>query len=206
MSAPVIQITELPVLADHLDVARTAWLDLLPASSASTGLFERVDGSALLEIRAYESWPNLDTSATERQHLWERLAPHAEGDFRRELLTYIEEPKPTGSPLPETDRLELRYVEVRPPKYEDYRAWREQTIFDVIRTSPEVTTFSAYHTVFTARPGVLFLSGFNGDLDSYLKVFSSDRYREIVQAAGDNYITGGNKGLATRIYTRVRKN
>lgn len=204
MSAPIIQVTELPIIDGHMDDAREAWRSLLNASPEDSCLYEQDDVSTLLTIRAYGSWPSLERIEAERQSLWNALAIHAAGDFRRELLTYVEEPKPTRGPLPDTEHLELRYVEVRPPKYRDYRAWRNETIFDVVRNSPEVATFAAYHTAFSTRPGVLFLSGFNSDVDSYRAVFSSDRYREIVQAAGDNYITGGNQGLATRIYNRVQ--
>ncbi|KQU00379.1 hypothetical protein [Sanguibacter sp. Leaf3] len=203
MSASTIQITELPLVEGTLPAARSAWKGLLAGSPDDVRLYEREDGTTLLEIRAYETWPDLGATGLERQDLWDALATWAAGDFRREILTRIEEPKPTAGPLPETEHLELRYVEVRPPRYEDYRAWRDETIFDVVRTSPEISTFSAYHTVMTTRPGVLFLSGFDGDPGVYRSVFSSDRYKEIVQAAGDNYITGGNHGLATRIYTRV---
>lgn len=205
MSAQIIQVTELAVIAHDLAAARSAWLGLLPSASDDVRLYEREDASTLLEIRAYEAWPDLEESATQRKRLWDAVAQHAAGDFRRELLEYVEEPKPTRGLLPDSNHLELRYVEVRPPKYDEYRAWRDKTIFYVVRTSPEVSTFSAYHTVFTTRPGVLFLSAFDGNVEAYRKVFSSDRYQEIVQAAGDNYITGGNQGLATRLYNRVTK-
>ncbi|WP_454931902.1 hypothetical protein [Actinomyces oricola] len=203
MFAPIIQLTELAIIKDNLNTARNVWQELVPDNN-TIQLYEQLDSPTLLELRAYPTWPNLYDTAPERQELWESLAQYAEGDFRRELLTYIEEPKPTNTPLPDTANLELRHVEVRPPKYDDYRAWRERTIFDVVRASPEVSTFSAYHTVFSTRPGVLFLSGFNGSPNDYLHVFSSARYRQIVQAAGKNYITGGNQGLATRIFRLVR--
>lgn len=204
MSAPIIQLTELAIIKNNLKTARNAWRKLIPDSSNTARLYEQLDSPTLLELRAYPTWPNLFDTAPERRELWETLSQYAEGDFRRELLTYIEEPKPIDTPLPDTANLELRRVEVRPPQYDDYRAWRNRTIFDVVRAAPEVSTFSAYHTVFSTHPGVLFLSGFDGSLNDYRQVFSSARYRQIVQAAGAKYITRGEQGLDTRIFRLVR--
>jgi hypothetical protein len=202
MSAPFIQITELPVIDGHIDHAQAAWTDVQQPSDVRR-LYRKLDQSALLEVAASATWPDLAASAAERDALWEKVGVHAAGDFRREILRYVEEPKPTSGPLPDGQYLELRYVEVKPPVYEEYRAWRDRTIFDVVRESEQVKTFSAYHTAFTTRPGVVFLSAFDGDVDAYRGVFSSPRYRQIVQEAGDNYITGGNHGLATRVYVRA---
>ncbi|WJZ02945.1 hypothetical protein [Corynebacterium freiburgense] len=205
MSASIIQINELPIISEQFENAKIAWFGIISKSSSSVALFASNDKETLLEIRAHDGWSNLEESVDATKHLWDVLAPYAAGDFRREILTLVEEPKPTNIPLPESAHLELRYVEVLPRKYQAYLKWREKTIFDVVRESPQITTFSAYHTVFSTRPGVLFLSGFDCEIDEYTKVFTSDRYRKIVQAAGDNYITGGNQGLATRIYTRVKE-
>lgn len=203
MSAPIIQVTELAITEGKFDAARAAWASLLEASSWSWRLWARADRSALMEIRAFESWPNLEKTEVDRRALWDALGVHAEGDFRRELLVFTEAPKPTNGLLPDTEHLELRHVEVRPVRYVEYRAWREKTIFDVVRSSPEIATFIAYHTAFSTRPGVLFLSGFDGDVDAYRGVFASDRYRQIVQTAGNEYITGSDQGLTTRIYHKV---
>lgn len=46
----------------------------------------------------------------------------------------------------------------------------------------------------------MFVSGFSANPESYNAVFASDRYLEIVQQAGDQYITGGSEGLYTKTY------
>lgn len=83
---------------------------------------------------------------------------------------------------------------------DEYRQWREKTIFDVVRNADEVQAFLAYHSVVSGQPGVMFISGFSADPENYNAVFASDRYRQIVQEAGDRYITGGANGLYTRTY------
>jgi hypothetical protein len=116
----------------------------------------------------------------------------------------VEAPKPERAALPHTDYLQLRHVEVRPPMYRAYRQWREETIFDVVRGSDDIEVFLAYHSVLSTEPGVMFLSGFECAPEQYQRTFTSERYQQIVRQAGDNYITGGERGLYTRIYRRIR--
>lgn len=115
---------------------------------------------------------------------------------------YVEAPKPTNSLLPDTDYIQLRHVEVPPQRMQAYRQWREETIFDVVRGNDEVDTFLAYHSLISGQPGVMFIAGFSGDPAAYQQVFSSSRYKDIVQQAGTSYITGGSDGLYTRLYVR----
>ena len=64
----------------------------------------------------------------------------------------------------------------------------------------KIESFEAFHSLISGVPGVMFISSFNGDKQSYKEAFTNARYQEIIQQAGDNYITGGNEGLYTRIY------
>ena len=131
------------------------------------------------------------------------IAPALVGDFRRQVVDFVEAPKDTDAPLPSTPYIQLRHVEVKPQMYEAYREWRERTIFDVVRTHDEIEVFLAYHSLLSTEPGVLFLSGFRVDPKEYLAVFASPAYQEIVKQAGDTYIT--DRGLYTRIYARVEE-
>jgi hypothetical protein len=161
-----------------------------------------LDGQELLQLRGYDNLGQFATSSEQLLLDMRRFAPYVTGDVRRELLTLVEAPKPIKSKLPETDYLQLRHIEVPPAKYEAYRAWRERTIFEVVRESAEIHTFLAYHSLVSGQPGVMFFSGFSGDLEKYRAVFDSERYREIVRQAGDSYIAGGTDGLFTRLYVR----
>ncbi|MNV86891.1 hypothetical protein D3C71_1809580 [compost metagenome] len=99
--------------------------------------------------------------------------------------------------------MQLRHVEVRPARHAAYRAWREETIFQVVRDNTEVEVFLAYHSLVSSQPGVMFISGFSGSVQDYRAVFENEKYGEIVRQAGDQYITGGPGGLYTRIYQRA---
>jgi hypothetical protein len=201
MSASILLATELPVRPEAAEAARAAWLELgLPGTRA---LYRCLEADTLLELRALADLSEIADASKDFAPLWEAVGPHAAGDFRRQVLEYVEAPKEPGTPLPATPYVQMRYVEVKPPAYEAYRAWREATIFDVVRSADTVESFTAYHTVLSMQPGVMFVSGFSCTPEEYNVPFTSPRYKEIVQQAGDSYITGGPGGLYTRMYERV---
>ena len=46
----------------------------------------------------------------------------------------------------------------------------------------------------------MLISAFNGNKEAYTEAFTNAQYQQPTQQAGDDYITGGNEGLYTRIY------
>ena len=170
---------------------------------ATTRYLFDLEQQELLQLRAYESLVDFAAGTDVLASDLERFASHMNADVKRELLTYVEAPKPCASALPHTDYVQLRHVEVPPPRQEAYRAWREETIFEVVRNNPEVELFLAYHSLVSNQPGVMFIAGFSGPVAQYRTVFENDAYLEIVRQAGDQYITGGPGGLYTRIYQRA---
>ncbi|MDP4557191.1 hypothetical protein Q9247_05805 [Halomonas meridiana] len=163
-------------------------------------IFASLDESEVLELRAIEDNFQLTALTATTRQVAHKLSEHLVGDIRRELLDFIEAPKNISTLLPTTPYIQLRHVEVKPDSMDRYRQWREETIFDVVRNADEVQVFLAYHSVISGQPGVMFVSGFSVNPESYNAVFASDRYREIVQQAGDRYITGGPEGLYTQTY------
>jgi hypothetical protein len=205
MSAHLITVTELSVKPDRIDEAIAAWLGHHESSGMEGRvLYRGLDESTLLELAPVsDTLDELPALRADWLTLWHTVGHLAESDFARQVLHFVEAPKPVATPLPETPYVQLRHVEVPPPVYRDYRAWRKETIFDVVLTSPEVEVFTAYHSVFSTEPGVMFVSGFSCTPEEYGAVFASPRYQEIVRQAGDQYITGGERGLYTRMYARV---
>jgi hypothetical protein len=204
MSATVLLVTELPVAAEQRDRAVEAWSEHLLASPGKDRVLYRcLEADTLLELRVLDGLDAIDAAEVDFDLLWSAVGPYAAGDFRRQVVRFVEAPKEPGTDLPQTPYVQLRYVEVKPPMYEAYRAWREETIFAVVRESDEVESFSAYHTVVSTQPGVLFVSGFSVPVAEYMAPFTNERYKEIVAQAGDRYITGGPGGLYTRCYERV---
>ncbi|MHC5348927.1 hypothetical protein [Metapseudomonas furukawaii] len=161
------------------------------------------DEMELLQLRAYDDLADFSGDEYELEADVERFREYMSADVVRELLMHVESPKPCDSKLPDTDYIQLRHVEVLPEKYSEYRQWRADTIFQVVKESVAVEVFLAYHSMVSGQPGVMFIAGFSGDPAEYQEVFETDRYREIVRQAGSNYITGGMDGLYTRNYSRL---
>ncbi len=173
---------------------------LQSTSAPGARLFESVADGEIIALAP--AGTALDLAALEAG--WEResalVAPFLAGDVRREVLSFVEAPKPSRDTIPSTPWLQLRHIEVKPPLYAQYRAWRERTIFDVVRNAPEIEVFLAYHSVLSTQPGVMFFSGFSCDRTAYQSVFDSARYKNIVAEAGDQFIAGGAEGLYTKLY------
>ncbi|MGW0532096.1 hypothetical protein [Streptomyces sp. NPDC003032] len=206
MAASLIVTSELSVKPDRVDEAVAAWLRLHADSPAPDGaLYRGLDGTSLLEFTPLSALTEIEALRPDWQQQFEELAPFAEGDFSRELLEFVEAPKPTDLVLPGTRYVQMRHVEVKPAQYQAYRAWRDETIYDVVRGHDDVEVFLAYHSVLSSAPGVMFVSGFNCSPEQYNTAFTSPRYQEIVQQAGDRYITGGDRGLYTKFYERVEQ-
>ncbi|MEA3252591.1 MAG: hypothetical protein U9Q35_13755 [Pseudomonadota bacterium] len=197
MAANIVLVSRFPIEPGTVPSLR----DLLNDDSKTRYLID-VEQQEILQLRAYKDLENFAANITNLDNDWQRFSGVMVGDVRRELLQYVEAPKPTDSLLPDTDYIQLRHVEVLPQRMQAYRQWREETIFDVVRRNDEVDTFLAYHSLISGQPGVMFIAGFSGDPAAYQQVFSSSRYKDIVQQAGTSYITGGNDGLYTRLYVR----
>lgn len=205
MSARLITITELSVKPSMATEAIAAWLRHNETSDV-TGrvLYRSLDGPTLMELaEVSDTFDELPTLRADWLALWHAVGHMAESDFSRQLLHLVEAPKPAQAPLPRTPYVQLRHIEVPPPVYREYRSWREETIFDVVRAAPEVEVFTAYHSVLSTDPGVMFVTGFSCPPDEYSAVFTSPRYQDIVRQAGQRYIAGGERGLYTRLYARI---
>lgn len=204
MSARHILITEFKPVAGALDASAAAWAAMpKPDGAVQREIYVAHDGSTVLEVLALPDLHSVTALGAHWQGSWQTLGHHLASDFSRQVLEFVEAPKDCSEPIPATTYLQLRHVEVPPPAYADYLAWRDRTIFDVVRGASEVAVFLAYHSVISGEPGVMFLSGFSGDVDGYTQVFTSDRYKNIVREAGSQFITGGDKGLYTKIYRRL---
>lgn len=197
MAAPILLLSIFPV---DPGARSSPWNDL--KDDDRTRYLSALDRREVLQLRGYDSMAALAASAELLGADSRRFADHMTGEVRRELLSYVEAPKPTPSLLPQTDYLQLRHIEVAPPRQAEYHAWRARTIFQVVQDSNAIHTFLAYQSLISGQPGVMFLSGFSGTVEEYLAVFESARYQEIVRQAGDRYITGGSNGLYTRMYAR----
>lgn len=166
-------------------------------------LYRGLGDDALLELSPVVGMSQLGELRDRCDDLSEVLRSSLRCDVRRQLLEFVEAPKPGQTAVLRTPYVQVRHVEVKPRDYRDYRDWRERTIFDVVRSASEIDVFLAYHSLISTEPGVMFLSGFSCDPDEYGVIFDSPRYQEIVREAGTAYISGGAAGLYTKTYSHV---
>ncbi|OCQ52240.1 hypothetical protein Ppb6_02567 [Photorhabdus australis subsp. thailandensis] len=201
MSAKYIVITRFP-LKENTDTHK--FNTLKNKDNKKYFISDEQGINELLELRSFSSINEISESENELESAFQSFSSILRGDIRRELVKFVEAPIDSEYELPATEYIQLRHVEVPAENYKKYRQWREETIFNVVRENKEkITSFEAYHSLISGQPGVMFISAFNVDKESYLEVFTNERYLNIIQQAGDNYITGGNGGLYTRIYRSI---
>ncbi|EJE9730181.1 TPA: hypothetical protein ACWV6T_005228 [Salmonella enterica subsp. enterica serovar Muenchen] len=201
MSAKYVLITRFP-LKNHTDTEQ--FKALQNSADKKYFLSDEPGINELLELRAFDNIAAIVPYEAELETAFHTFAKHLAGDVRRELVKFVEAPIDSANPLPETEYIQLRHVEVPAENYNQYRHWREETIFNVVRDNKDkITSFGAYHSLISGQPGVMFISAFTGDKDAYRAAFTNERYQTIIQQAGDNYITGGNEGLYTRFYRSI---
>lgn len=167
--------------------------------------FVREDGTnEILELKVINEIGDISYLEENLIDVFKANKDYLSGDIRRELLRFVEAPIASESDLPNTEFVQLRHVEVPAERYDDYLEWRDRTIFNVVRDNADkINSFEAYHSLISGQPGVLFISSFNGDVEEYMKPFNDENYKDIIRQAGDDYITGGNEGLYTRLYRAI---
>jgi len=133
----------------------------------------------------------------------ERVAAFLLSDWNRQLIETVETVKSSEVALQNSGYLQLRYIEVPRKVYGEYARWRKETIFKHVKNQEQIESFHAYHTLLSTEPGVMFLSAFSCPEEEYVKCFNNPHYLSIVREAGDRFISGGEKGLYTKIYKRV---
>lgn len=118
-------------------------------------------------------------------------------DVEREILFLEDKPiNDTFDTRIDSQYIQIRKIEVLPKKYESYRNWREQSIFNFVRKNKDtIKTFGAYHSQISGNPGVTFISLFD-DINKHENIFNSKEYNEILVTADKNFIINGrDKGL-----------
>lgn len=159
MASPVLLVTEVFPVAGKVDALAAVWTALpTPAVSDARSIYKSLDQTSCIELIALRNIGQLVDLEDFFQQSWSLLGDDLQGDFHRHLLRFVEAPKNISEPLPKTPFIQMRHVEVRPAVYHDYLAWRDRTIFDVVRNAPEVEAFLAYHSVISSEPGVMFVS------------------------------------------------
>jgi hypothetical protein len=198
MTSRLLLVTEVPVSPEAIGAALNVLRGQSPAGAVH---YRGAEASTVLELAPLDNLAQLDELTPRWPALAAGLAPLSVGDIRRQVLEFVEAPKPVPGQLPETPYIQLRHVEVKPAVKQDYLEWRVGTIFAEVHKSQQVEAFLAYHSLLSTEPGVTFVSGFSCTPEEYLPTFASERYAEIARQAHPRFVT--DDGLYTRIYRRA---
>ncbi|CRY56274.1 MULTISPECIES: hypothetical protein [Yersinia] len=177
---------------------------LQPSEMKNYYLSTQGEDKELLEFNSYTELSAIQNDENNLDCILDSLKTILSGDVKRELVKFVESPIASEKPIPDSEYVQLRHVEVVPEFHSQYRNWREETIFNVVRSNKDkIESFEAYHSLFSTQPGVMFVSSFSVSPNEYIKSFTDENYQRIIQQAGDKYITGGNDGLYTKIYQKI---
>jgi hypothetical protein len=205
MEQQFIYISEVTINEEAIETATSLWKNSTFGTFKHQLFSEESNPQRLLALIALEGLSDVEEAVRLNKQLALAMEPYLASDIHQQVIELVEVVKPSATPLPTSQKLQLRYIEVPLSVRKSYFEWREHTIFDVVRNAPRIESFSAYQTLLSTQPGVLFLSAFGGDSVSYSKdVFETERYKNIVKEAGSRYIAGGVNGLYTRVYARIK--
>ncbi len=205
MQSNLIVCSEVIALESEVDSAWNIWRESggenLPKGSERQCYQLEGKRNHFLELISIDKFSDIENILVHRESFVSDMASKLESDWRQQIIKHVETVKSIKGKLPDSPKLQLRYIEVPLSVKGSYLTWREKTIFDVVRQAEPIDSFLAYHTLFSTQPGVMFLSGFSGNSDSYMsEVFLTPRYQQIAKEAGEQFVVGGEGGLSTRIY------
>lgn len=126
-----------------------------------------------------------------------------DSDFHQSIVGKVEEVRPRDTFVPQTKYMQLRSIEVPLSDIDSYLEWRKNRIFKFVKNNDKVGSFLAFHSIFSADPGVLFVTEYSGDPEEYRKSFLTPEYQQIIKEAGHDHIKSGEKGLMTFEYERA---
>ncbi|WP_270660514.1 hypothetical protein [Enterococcus thailandicus] len=201
--APYLVVTEFEFLPGRDQAIIDAW----ESSNAKTLLDESVlyralkkDTLVLLyKINSFSQLQNYIESEEFSQFI-DSISNKLGSDLHQEVVALVTHVTSRENLLPTTKYMQLRHIEVPLSGVEDYLDWREDTIFKYVKQNEKVTSFVAFHSLFSSTPGVLFVTEFEGDPDEYRESFLTPKYQEIIKEAGHDHIKGG---LNTFEYEKV---
>lgn len=164
--------------------------------------YAALQGHTVMELTAFESLDALAYVMAERADAERSVTSHLAGEWRHEVLSYVETLKEAENSITSAPMLEMRHIEVPPPVYTEYRDWRERTIYSALRNCHEIDDFRAYQSVLSSQPGVTFIVGFSQTPAVYRAAYETPLYLDILRQADARYIVGGHDGLKCRIFVR----
>lgn len=205
-NAPYLAVMEWEVEKGKLDEAANVWTNSKVSNFFENSvLYKGLTKNSLVvlyEVKDFSVIQQFVESNEFKQFLNDQ-SKYMQSDFHQSIVGLVEEVLERKQLIPKTKYMQLRSIEVPLSNIDFYLEWRRRRIFEFVKRNDKVSSFLAFHSVFSTVPGVLFVTEFEGNPDEYRASFLTDEYKQIIKEAGHDHIKSGEQGLQTFEYEKV---
>ena len=206
MKAPYLAIMEWEVEEGKLDEAAKIWTNSKVSNFFENSvLYKGLTKNSLVVLYEVTNFSVIQqfVESDEFKQFVKAQAKYMQSDFHQSIVGLVEDVIRRKQLIPKTKYMQLRSIEVPLSDIDSYLEWRKRRIFEFVKRNDKVTSFLAFHSVFSTVPGVLFVTEFEGNPDEYRASFLTDEYKQIIKEAGHDHIKSGEQGLQTFEYEKV---
>ena len=206
MKAPYLAVMEWEVEEGKLDEAAKIWINSKVSNFFENSvLYKGLTKNSLVVLYEVTNFSVIQqfVESDEFKQFVKAQAKYMQSDFHQSIVGLVEDVIRRKQLIPKTKYMQLRSIEVPLSDIDSYLEWRKCRIFEFVKRNDKVTSFLAFHSVFSTVPGVLFVTEFEGNPDEYRASFLTDEYKQIIKEAGHDHIKSGEQGLQTFEYEKV---
>lgn len=206
MKAPYLAVMEWEVEEGKLDEAAKIWTNSKVSNFFENSvLYKGLTKNSLVVLYEVTNFSVIQqfVESDEFKQFVKAQAKYMQSDFHQSIVGLVEDVIRRKQLIPKTRYMQLRSIEVPLSDIDSYLEWRKRRIFEFVKRNDKVTSFLAFHSVFSTVPGVLFVTEFEGNPDEYRASFLTDEYKQIIKEAGHDHIKSGEQGLQTFEYEKV---
>ena len=206
MKAPYLAVMEWEVEEGKLDEAAKIWINSKVSNFFENSvLYKGLTKNSLVVLYEVTNFSVIQqfVESDEFKQFVNAQAKYMQSDFHQSIVGLVEDVIRRKQLIPKTKYMQLRSIEVPLSDIDSYLEWRKRRIFEFVKRNDKVTSFLAFHSVFSTVPGVLFVTEFEGNPDEYRASFLTDEYKQIIKEAGHDHIKSGEQGLQTFEYEKV---
>lgn len=207
MKAPYLAVMEWEVEEGKLDEAAKIWTNSKVSNFFENSvLYKGLTKNSLVVLYEVTNFSVIQqfVESDEFKQFVKAQAKYMQSDFHQSIVGLVEDVIRRKQLIPKTKYMQLRSIEVPLSDIDSYLEWRKRRIFKFVKRNDKVTSFLAFHSVFSTVPGVLFVTEFEGNPDEYRASFLTDEYKQIIKEAGHDHIKSGEQGLQTFEYEKVK--
>ena len=206
MKAPYLAVMEWEVEEGKLDEAAKIWTNSKVSKFFENSvLYKGLTKNSLVVLYEVTNFSVIQqfVESDEFKQFVKAQAKYMQSDFHQSIVGLVEDVNRRKQLIPKTKYMQLRSIEVPLSDIDSYLEWRKRRIFEFVKRNDKVTSFLAFHSVFSTVPGVLFVTEFEWNTDEYRASFLTDEYKQIIKEAGHDHIKSGEQGLQTFEYEKV---